>query len=126
MGNTAATDVKSITFDLKFKDQSSDSMEFHIDLVSDISYKHVVCYTNNRIRIYSYSGTYTNMRDNKCAALEFLFKDLQKLADKTKIYDESLKNSHAYESLKNNITYTIKMFGELPIDFLGKHLLYAQ
>lgn len=110
-------------FDLKFADNNSDSMIFIITYTHNDAFSHYVRYYGGKLRIFTYSNSKESIVNNNCITLENLFKDLQKVADKSGIYDESLKSSHAFESLKNNIIYTQKMFGELPIEFLGNHLL---
>lgn len=124
MATNVWSDIKFIMFNLNFRNQSSDSMELHIDLIADIKYKHIVCYIDDQLKIISWQDGCKTVKNNKCNTLEFLFRDLQKLADKVKIYDDSLKNSHKFDSLKNNIIQTSKMFSILPIDFLGNYLLY--
>lgn len=121
--NESKIEVYNMKFDLKFMNKDSNSMVFMMTYMANGQYHHKIRYYGDKLKIFTYYGCYESVTDNNCITLENLFKDLQKIADKSGIYDESLKSSHAFESLKNNIIYTQKMFGELPIEFLGNHLL---
>jgi hypothetical protein len=123
--SSKSSTITEIEFDIKFSRQNSDSMLIHISLVSGGSYDHYIYYEGSQLKIFSSHDGKETLINNNCVELENLFKSLQKLADSSGIYDKSLKSSHAFESIKNNILYTNKMFGELPIDFLGKYLLFT-
>ena len=126
MGNcNSDISITNMEVDIKFLEPNKALMILVYCDTTDGKYKHTIKYVDGVLKIMVYKDKLISVIENKCETLEILFKDLQKLADKSGAHNSTLKNSHAFETIKNNIIYTQKMFGELPQEFLGKYLLFS-